>query len=246
MARHRRDPRSDAIGAEFDRLLARAVPGEDLVCVGADLRPATLLAAYRRGLFPMGLGRQGSGQLGWWSPDPRGVLPLEAMSVSRSLRRSRRRFEVRVDTAFDQVVAACGAPDRPGRWITPAIAASYSVLHRAGVGHSVETWQDGELVGGLYGLSLGGLFAGESMFHTAADASKVALLELVLLLRAAGGVGLLDVQWRTDHLASLGVIDLPRTRYLLRLGEALQTPTPLWGTGVLEAGTFAPITPAAP
>lgn len=226
--RHRRDLRTEAIAAEFDRLLAKAAPGEDLVCVGADLRPATLLTAYGRGLFPMGLGRHGGGQLGWWSPDPRGVLPLDGLVVSRSLRRARPRFEIRVDTAFAAVVAACGAPERTGRWITPAIIDAYLALHEQGVAHSIETWLDGHLVGGLYGISIGGLFAGESMFYRERDASKVALLGLVDLLAAAGAPRLLDVQWRTEHLASLGVVEVSRTRYLLALMDVLTAPAPDW------------------
>jgi leucyl/phenylalanyl-tRNA--protein transferase len=218
------------LAAELADLLARTPPGDDLVCTGADLRPATLVTGYATGLFPMGLGPGGSGRLGWWSPDPRGVLPLDALRVSRSLRRSVRRFEVRVDTAFDEVVAACADPDRDGRWITDEVAEAYGTLHRLGLAHSVETWRDGHLVGGLYGVALGGLFAGESMFHRATDASKVALVALVRVLRADGDPRrLLDVQWRTDHLASLGVVDLPREQYLRRLHVALQVPPPSFG-----------------
>lgn len=199
-----------------------AEPGEDLVGVGADLEPGTLLAAYRTGLFPMGLGRRGAGPIGWWSPDPRGVLPLDAVRVPRSLRKVRPRFQIRVDTAFDAVLDACADPSRSGRWITPDIARAYGRLHRLGWAHSVETWRDGELVGGLYGVCIGGLFAGESMFHRVPDASKAALLALVdLLSEGSDGARLLDVQWRTDHLASLGVVELARTDYLARLPAAL-------------------------
>lgn len=203
-------------------------PGEDLVGVGADLQPGTLLAAYRLGLFPMGVGKEGRAPVGWWSPDPRGVLPLDGLRVSRSLRRSRARFEVRVDTAFADVVEACADPDRDGRWITASVSAAYLRLHELGWAHSVESWRDGQLVGGLYGVAIGGLFAGESMFHRETDASKVALVHLVEVLRAAGDVDrrLLDVQWRTAHLASLGVIDVPRADYLERLRVALPLPLP--------------------
>lgn len=203
-------------------------PGEDLAGVGADLAPGTVLAAYRSGLFPMGLGQAGSPPLGWWSPDPRGVLPLDGVQVSRSLRRAQRRFEVRLDTAFGAVVAGCADPSRPGRWITPAIAAAYQELHELGWAHSVECWQGDELVGGLYGIAIGGLFAGESMFHRVRDASKVAVVAVVELLAAAGDVEsrLFDVQWRTDHLASLGVVDVPRTEFLQRLKLALQLELP--------------------
>lgn len=205
-----------------------AQPGEDLVGVGADLEPGTLLAGYRAGLFPMGLGRRGGPPIGWWSPDPRGVLPLDAVRVTRSLRKVRGRFEVRVDTAFDDVVRACADPGRDGRWITRDVARAYARLHHLGWAHSVESWQDGELVGGLYGVAVGGLFAGESMFHRVSDASKVALLGLVDLLVAGGDVPqrLLDVQWRTEHLASLGVVEVPREQYLARLPAALALPLP--------------------
>lgn len=202
--------------------LSAAVPGEDLVGVGADLEPGTILAAYRSGAFPMGLGRHGRGPLGWWSPDPRGVLPLDGLRVSRSLRRAARTFEVTVDVAFDDVVTGCADPDRSGRWITPAVAGAYARLHRTGWAHSVECWRGGRLVGGLYGVAVGGLFAGESMFHRETDASKVALVALVEILRADGDERrLLDVQWRTDHLGSLGVVEVPRQVYLARLAAAL-------------------------
>jgi leucyl/phenylalanyl-tRNA--protein transferase len=207
--------------------LAVAVPGEDLIGVGADLEPGTLLAGYRSGVFPMGLGRHGRGPLGWWSPDPRGVLPLEGLKVSRSLRRSATRFDVRVDTAFDDVVNACADSRRPGRWITPRIAEAYRRLHDLGWAHSVECWRAGRLVGGLYGVCVGGLFAGESMFHQETDASKVALIALVGMLVEDGDPRrLLDVQWRTDHLASLGVAEISRDEYRQRLATALQIPPP--------------------
>ena len=207
------------------------VAGEDdLLGVGADLEPGTLLAAYRSGLFPMPAGRR---VLGWWSPDPRGVLPLDGLRVSRSLRRSVRWFEVRVDTAFDRVVAGCAESRRPGGWITGDIAAAYGRLHRLGWAHSVESWTgDGRLAGGLYGVAIGGLFAGESMFHVrepwGRDASKVALVRLVDLLTEAGETAdrLLDVQWRTEHLATLGTVALSRREYLRRLKLALTLPLP--------------------
>jgi leucyl/phenylalanyl-tRNA--protein transferase len=215
--------------AEFRRLLAAADPGDDLVAAGADLEPSTLLAAYATGLFPMGLGRHGRPPLGWWSPDPRGVLPLERLHVSRSLRRSLRRFEVRFDTAFEQVVAGCADPDRHGRWITPEITSAYQRLHRLGHAHSVEVFSGDELVGGLYGVEIGGLFAGESMFHRATDASKVAVAALVRLLRTDGDPRrLVDVQWRTPHLATLGVVEIPREEYLRRLARAVAAPPATW------------------
>jgi len=201
------------------------------VGLGADLEPGTILAAYRSGLFPMPVD---DGMLAWWSPEPRGVLPLDGLRVSRSLRRSCARYEVRVDTAFASVVAACADPDRAGHWITDGIAAAYQRLHKLGWAHSVEAWSpEGDLVGGLYGIATGGLFAGESMFHRAPDASKVALVALVELLGGAAGAEegrLLDVQWRTDHLASLGVVEVDRATYRRRLARALALPLPApWG-----------------
>ena len=195
---------------------------EDLVAVGADLEPGTLLSAYRAGLFPM---PAGPGEMYWWSPDPRAVLPLDELIVSRSLRRSSRDFEVRVDTAFAEVIAACADPRRPQGWIDGGIEAAYTALHELGWAHSVETWRDGVLVGGLYGVAIGGLFAGESMFHRATDASKVALMGLVELL-SDGQPRVLDVQWRTDHLATLGVVEVPRDEYLAALPTLLQVPLP--------------------
>jgi len=204
--------------------------GEDLVGAGADLEPGTLLAAYRRGLFAMPAGdgrRRRSGSLLWWSPVERGVLPLEGLVVSRSLRQAVRRMEVRVDTAFSEVLAACADPGRDGSWIDARVVAAYTRLHDLGWAHSVETWQDGELVGGLYGVAVGGLFAGESMFHRARDASKVALVALVDLLRDEhADRRVLDVQWRTDHLASLGVVAVPRATYLAMLARAADVPLP--------------------
>ncbi len=210
--------------------LSRARPGEDLVAVGADLAPGTLLAAYSAGLFPMGLGRHGRSPIGWWSPDPRGVLPLDGLRVPRSLAKSCRRFEVRFDTAFADVVRGCADPGRSGRWITRSVAAAYEDLHALGWAHSVECRRDGVLVGGLYGVAVGGLFAGESMFHRETDASKVALVALVEVLRAAGDADrrLIDVQWRTDHLATLGVVEVPREDYLRRLPRALSVAPPVW------------------
>jgi leucyl/phenylalanyl-tRNA--protein transferase len=190
-----------------------------LVGVGADLEPGTLLAAYRSGLFPMPFRKK---LIGWWSPDPRGVLPLDGLIVSRSLRSSCRRFEIRVDTCFTDVMRRCGDPKRPHGWINAAFIDAYTRLHEMGWAHSIETWRDGELVGGLYGIRIGRLFAGESMFHSVTDASKVAVVATVERLREAG-VELFDVQWRTDHLASLGVIDIPRVEYLRRLADATAT-----------------------
>lgn len=207
---------------------------DELVAIGADLEPGTLLAAYRAGLFPMPVDRLfgRSSDLAWWSPDPRGVLPFGGLRVSRSLRQACRRFEIRVDTAFSDVITACADPHRPGAWITDDIRDAYIRLHRLGWAHSVEAWtHDGRLAGGLYGVAIGGLFAGESMFHSqrrwGRDASKVALVALVEMLRSDGVAGrLLDVQWGTPHLTRLGVVEISRDEYLSRLRSALRLDLP--------------------
>lgn len=192
----------------------------EVVGTGADLQPGTLLAAYRCGLFPMPVGRE----LAWWSPEPRAVIPLDGLVVSRSLRRSCRRFQVRFGTAFEEVMVACADPGRPGSWISRDMRNGYVRLHELGWAHSVEAWTpDGELAGGLYGVAIGGFFAGESMFHRQRDASKVALVALVEAMRAGGG-RLLDVQWTTPHLASLGAVEVSRGRYHSLLAEALALP----------------------
>ncbi|MGH9178558.1 MAG: leucyl/phenylalanyl-tRNA--protein transferase [Acidimicrobiales bacterium] len=200
-------------------------PGDDLVGVGADLAPGTLLAAYREGLFPMPLGAPtGHAPLGWWSPVRRGIIPLDGLRVSRSLARSRRRFTTTVDTAFEAVIEACADARREQGWITADIRTAYVTLRELGWAHSVETWTaGGELAGGLYGLAIGGFFAGESMFHRGPDASKVALVALVDRLRARGAA-LLDVQWCTPHLASLGAIEVSRAEYRRLLHAALALP----------------------
>lgn len=199
---------------------------DDLVGLGADLEPGTLLAAYRAGLFPMPLGD--GDPMGWFSPLRRGVLPLDGLRVTKSLRRSCRDYEIRVDTAFDAVVEGCADPSRSGAWIDDDFRAAYGLLHQLGWAHSVEAWRDGELVGGLYGVATGGLFAGESMFHTARDASKVALVALVdLLSDEYAGQRLLDVQWQTEHLATLGVVEIDRADYLRRLRATYAVPLPI-------------------
>jgi len=190
---------------------------DGFLAVGGDLRPGTLLAAYRCGLFPMPARRQ----LGWWSPDPRGIIPRDGLHVSRTLRRSCRRFDVRANTAFTEVMVACGDPRRPHGWINRQFVAAYTHLHELGWAHSVEVYGDGgALVGGVYGVGIGRFFAGESMFHRTTDASKVALVALVDILRARGCT-LFDVQWTTPHLRSLGAVDIPRTEYLARLADAI-------------------------
>lgn len=209
---------------------ALAPPGDELLGVGADLAPGTVLAAYRRGLFPMPV--RSRGPVGWWSPDPRAVVPLDGLRVTRSMRTAARRYRTTTDQAFAQVVTGCADPRRPQGWITPDVRAAYAELHRLGWAHSVEVWStEGGLEGGLYGLEVGGLFAGESMFHRGRDASKVALMALVDLLRAAEQPAqrLLDVQWQTPHLASLGAVELARPTYLARLAAALPLP-PAFGS----------------
>ena len=203
---------------------AGAADPEGRVAMGADTEPGTILAAYRLGIFPMPISPRRP--LLWWSPGLRGVLPLSGLRVTRSMRQSSRRYELRVDSAFDQVIAGCAAPDRPGAWIDARMLDAYRRLHRLGWAHSVEAWRDGVLAGGLYGISIGGLFAGESMFHRERDASKVALMWLVELLRAGGVERLLDVQWCTPHLASLGAVEISRDAYLVRLERALALPPP--------------------
>lgn len=206
----------------------------DVIAIGADLEPGTILAAYRAGMFPMPVGYlPGSGpDQAWWSPDPRGVLPLTGLRVPRSLRQASRRFGIRVNTSFEDVIDACADPRRPGGWITDDIRKAYVRMHRLGWAHSIEAWTpDGRLAGGLYGIAIGGLFAGESMFHArqrwGRDASKVALAALVGMLRADDPMGrLLDVQWATPHLARLGAVEISRTEYLSRLRRALELPQP--------------------
>lgn len=200
-----------------------------MIATGADLEVATIVEAYRSGYFPMPIkGRR----LGWFSPDPRGVLLPGQLTVSKSLRRSLKRYTVTFDKTFERVVEACADPRRPHGWINRRLAVAYSELHKAGFAHSVETWEGDQLIGGLYGVSIGGLFAGESMFHRRTDASKVALVHLARHLGLLGdptqpGV-LLDVQWSTTHLESLGVIGVERSDYGRLLRSALERPDPTW------------------
>jgi leucyl/phenylalanyl-tRNA--protein transferase len=221
-----------------------ASAGEDgLVGIGADLEPATLLDAYRQGIFPW---PHPGAPLPWFSPDPRGVIPLDGLVVSRSLRARLRRsgWETTVDRAFAAVLAGCA--DRPrgpggsggrkpglpegggedGTWITPPMRAAYQRLHDLGHAHSLEVWAGGELVGGLYGVAVGGVFTGESMFHLASDASKVALADLTARLAEAGG-HLIDVQMVTPHLASLGAREVPRAAFLALLARVRDQPVRL-------------------
>ena len=194
-------------------------PDSDLVELGADLEPSTVVDAYRRGFFPMGVSELGL--LGWFSPNPRGILPLDGLRVTRSMRQSAKRFEVRVDTCFTRVIRGCADPSREGGWITDDFIDSYTRLHELGWAHSIEVFdRSGRLAGGLYGLRIEGFFSGESMFHVERDASKVALMGLVDLMRSTG-MTLLDVQWCSEHVASLGAIAISRSAYLSRLAHAV-------------------------
>ena len=191
-----------------------------MITTGADLEPGTLIGAYRQGLFPME-SQSLPGTLCWWSPDPRGIVPVDGLRVTRSMRQSARQYDVRVDTCFGDVMRGCGNPLRKDGWITEPFVEAFTRLHHLGWAHSVEVFdRDGRLAGGLYGVRINGLFAGESMFHVRRDASKVALMGLTQLMRESG-VTLLDVQWRTEHLTSLGAIDVSRAHYLALLAEAL-------------------------
>ncbi len=199
----------------------------DVVAVGGDLSPGTILQAYRKGMFPMHLP---DGHLGWWSPVQRAVIPLDGLRITRSLRHSSRRYIVTVDEDFDGVIAGCAYPERDDSWITSEFIEAYSELHQLGWAHSIEVWDsDRRLVGGLYGVAIGGLFAGESMFHRTTDASKVALVHLVVVMNEGGG-SLLDVQWQTPHLESLGAEIIGREVYLSELGKALTLSGPFAGS----------------
>ncbi len=197
-----------------------------LLCAGADLSPGRLLDAYRRGIYPW---YSGSEPILWWSPDPRMVLYCDELKVSRSLGKSvrNRGYEVRIDTAFRRVLAGCAGPrrDEGGTWLGADMRRAYAALHRAGYAHSVETWQDGELLGGLYGVALGRMFYGESMFSRATDASKVALVGLVGELRARG-FPLIDCQMRTPLLASLGAREIPRNVFLRQVSALVNYADP--------------------
>lgn len=201
---------------------------DDVIAVGGDLAPGTILQAYRRAMFPMPLP---DGRLAWWSPQERAILPLDNLRISRSLRQSVRKFTISMDADFLAVIDACADPSRPQGWITDGIRDAYVELHRLGWAHSIEVWDsEDRLAGGLYGVSIGGLFAGESMFYQVSDASKVALTHLVVVLSSRPGC-LLDVQWLTPHLERMGAQVVGRDRYVDLLGDALQVPSPFEGGG---------------
>jgi leucyl/phenylalanyl-tRNA--protein transferase len=187
------------------------------------LEPELLLDAYRRGVFPMAVDARGT--IGWFSPDPRAIIPLDRrFHLPHGLRRTLKKnpFEVTFDRDFPAVIRAC-AERREGTWISPGIIRAYTALHRLGHAHSVETRRNAELVGGLYGVHIGGAFFGESMFHRATDASKIALVALVERLRQRGFV-LLDAQWQTPHLRQFGTMEIPRREYLRILERAIAFP----------------------
>ncbi len=189
------------------------------------LTPGLLLRAYQAGIFPMG--DDATGAIGWYAPDPRGILPLSDFHVPGTLAKLVRRdpFEVVSDRDFPATIRACA--DRERTWITPPVIEAYTELHQMGYAHSVECWQEGELVGGLYGVAMGGAFFGESMFFRVSNASKVALVHLVRQLRS-GGYTLLDVQYSNPHLEQFGVIEIRRSAYQQRLSDALQHETTWW------------------
>jgi leucyl/phenylalanyl-tRNA--protein transferase len=195
-----------------------------LLAAGGDLSPQRLIEAYKRGIFPW---FNPGDPILWWSPDPRMVLFPDELKISRSLRKTLKTppYEIRVDTAFRQVMEACAAPrdGHSGTWITPAMIAAYTELHRQGLAHSVETWMNGKLVGGLYGISLGRMFYGESMFSLATDASKIAFVHLVRQLER-WGFGMIDCQMKTAHLASLGAREIPRAEFSQKLSELVNFP----------------------
>ncbi len=182
--------------------------------------PEVLLQGYKLGIFPMAME---NGEIEWFSPNPRAILPLDSFKIPHGLRRVLRqgRFDIRANSAFDEVMRMCAARD--DTWINHEIIASYTQLHRLGHAHSLETWQDGELAGGLYGVAVGGAFFGESMFHRVTNASKVALCALVERLRDRGFT-LLDTQWQTPHLRQFGVVEIQRRHYLRLLARAVQLP----------------------
>lgn len=196
-------------------------PDDEVVSIGADLEPDTVLYAYAHGMFPMYVDKK-SRILGWWSPLERGVIPLDGFRITRSLRSSAQQFVCTINVAFTRVMQECATARTDGNWINQEFIDAYTTLHQMGHAHSVEVWnKKGELVGGLYGLRMNRLFAGESMFHRETDASKVALMHLVDLMNL-DGMQLLDTQWNTDHLASLGCVSVTRADYLTLLAAAIE------------------------
>ena len=202
---------------QFDPAAADA---QGFVAIGGDLRPATLLRAYRRGVFPW---YDESIPICWWSPDPRAILPLDHLHVSRRLARTLRsgRFRTTLDLDFAGVIHGCAENRGDGTWLVPEMIAAYERLHELGHAHSIEVWHGDALAGGLYGVGIGGFFSAESMFHRVTDASKAAVVSLVNRLRE-GGFQLLDIQFLTAHTARLGGVEIPRSEYLRRLAIAVE------------------------
>lgn len=225
-------------GAPFPSVRTALKEPNGLLAAGGDLSPGRLLEGYRLGIFPWY--SEGDPIL-WWSPDPRMVLYPGELRISRSLGKTlrNRRYEVRFDSAFRKVIESCAAPrkNERGTWISEAMVAAYLELHKVGYAHSVETWIDGELAGGLYGVALGGVFFGESMFSRAPDASKIALTALVAHLKAAG-FGLIDCQMHTRHLETLGAREIPRARFSRLLEELIHYPS---SPGTWSGATFAQV-----
>jgi leucyl/phenylalanyl-tRNA---protein transferase len=206
-------------------LVADLADETGLVAIGGDLRPERLLQAYRAGVFPWYDEHE---PICWWSPDPRAIFELDGLHVSRRLRRTLRSgcFSVTIDRDFAGVIRGCGEEREEGTWITPEMIRAYEELHALGYAHSVEAWQEGELAGGIYGVVIGGFFAGESMFARRSNASKVALVHLVERLRQQH-FQLFDIQFLTEHTSRLGAIEIPRAEYLARLRKALAVPVSL-------------------
>lgn len=190
---------------------------------GSTWDPEVLLTAYRTGLFPMPYEIDGQeSAIGWWSPEPRAVFCPDEIHISNSMQSALKKFTVTVDADFEAVIRACGNPDRASGWINEDVVSAFTSLHRIGVAHSIEVWDlDGKLAGGLYGLELGGLFAGESMFHSTTNASKVALIHLAGLLNDGSG-RVIDTQWMTEHLKSMGAKPINRREYCQNLPKLLE------------------------
>lgn len=232
------DPLSAPDDLDLVALSARTLSGHNvysrdetewpkLTQYGSTWDAEVLLDAYRRGLFPMPFAFDDDEGIGWWSPESRAIFWPEQIKISRSLRKSLRHFTVRVDTCFRQVVEACADPKRPQGWINERVVEAFEMLHLRGVAHSIEVFDaTGTLAGGLYGVEIGGVFAGESMFHVQPDASKVALVHLAQMFAGQGRI--IDTQWQTDHLASLGALEVTREEYLQLLSERLDMPSASW------------------
>lgn len=209
-------------------------PG-DLITIGADLEPPTLVYAYSKALFPMYVNTEDKEfleiPLGWFSPEKRGIFEIDKLKVSRSMKQSAKKYECKINHSFKEMMVMCQTVPRHGGWITDDFIEAYTKLHKLGFAHSVETYEDGELVGGLYGVGFGNFFAGESMVHTKRDASKVALLHLFQFIKSQirdSSQFLLDAQWLTPHLASLGAQEVPRSEYISRLNKTISQSAISW------------------